>query len=190
MTILPGQGIIEGFFQNTGEPPRDGGDVLISKSIAREVTAMKQSEFRKIISEAIGNEIEANTYYRSVSEKVKDKTLKDLFRELAQDEEKHKLTLEALQKKMPEQLHFAESKDYKVTDELPTPPLTPDLKPIDGLVIAIKKELGAMQMYAQLAKASAEGAQKDLFLELAAMERGHKTRLEDMYTNMQFPEAW
>lgn len=151
---------------------------------------MNQSEFRKIISSAIENEIEANTYYRTVSEKVKDKHLQDLFRELAQDEARHKLTLEVLLKKAPETLHFAGSQDYKVTDELPTPPLTPDLKPIDGLVIAIKKELGAMQMYTQMANASGEAGQKGIFLELAAMERGHKTRLEEIYTNMQFPEAW
>ena len=43
---------------------------------------MNQSEFGKIISSAIENEIEANTYYRTVSEKVKDKNLKELFREL------------------------------------------------------------------------------------------------------------
>jgi rubrerythrin len=43
----------------------------------------------------------------------------------------------------------------KVVDALHTPPLTPDLKPIDGIVIAIKKELEAMQMYTQLANNSA-----------------------------------
>ena len=88
------------------------------------------------------------------------------------------------------ELQFSESADYRVADELPTPPLTPDLKPVDGLVIAIKNELAAMQMYTQLAKASADKAQKKVFLELASMERGHKKRLEDIYTNMAFPEAW
>jgi len=29
-----------------------------------------------------------------------------------------------------------------------------------------------------------------MFLELANMERGHKARLEDIYVNMAFPEAW
>lgn len=77
-----------------------------------------------------------------------------------------------------------------MADELPTPPLTPDLKPVDGLVIAIKNELAAMQMYTQLAKASADKAQKKVFQELASMERGHKKKLEDLYTNMAFPEVW
>jgi rubrerythrin len=77
-----------------------------------------------------------------------------------------------------------------VADAIPTPPLTTSLKPLDGMVIAIKKELEAMQMYTQLSKLSTDAEQKKLFAELATMEKGHKTRLEDIYTNMAFPEAW
>ena len=68
--------------------------------------------------------------------------------------------------------------------------MTADLKPLDGLVIAIKKELEAMQMYTQLANTSTDAEQKNIFIELASMERGHKSRLEDIYTNMAFPEVW
>ncbi len=151
---------------------------------------MNQDEFKKIISTAIAAEVEAFTYYHSIAEKAKDKGLKSLFGELAQDEKGHRVTLEAFLAKAPGQLHFSESKDYKVADELPTPELSLDLKPLDGLVIAIKKELQAMQMYTQLANTSVDAAQKDVFFELASMERGHKSRLEDIYTNMAFPEVW
>jgi rubrerythrin len=47
-----------------------------------------------------------------------------------------------------------------------------------------------MQMYTQLANVSADEAQKKIFLELATMERGHKSKLEDIYTNMAFSEVW
>jgi rubrerythrin len=151
---------------------------------------MNQDEFKKIMLQAIDNEIEAYTFYQTVSNKAKDKKLKDLFGELAKDEAKHKLTLEGFLTKAPEKLHFSKSQDYKVVDALPTPPLTVDLKPLDGLVIAIKKELEAMQMYTQLALTSTGAEQKNTFIELASMERGHKSRLEDIYTNMAFPEAW
>ena len=151
---------------------------------------MNQDEFKKIMLRAIDGEKEAYTYYYTVSEKARDKNIKDLFGELAGEEAKHKITLEGFLTKAPEKLHFAESKDYKVVDAIPTPPLTPDLKPIDGIVIAIKKELEAMQMYTQLANTSTDAAQKNTFIELASMERGHKGRLEDIYTNMAFPEVW
>jgi rubrerythrin len=92
--------------------------------------------------------------------------------------------------KPPKSLKFDSTRDYKIVDTVKTPDLSPNLKPLDGLVIAIKKELEAMQMYTQLAGRSTDADQKKMFMELAAMERGHKARLEDIYTNMAFPEAW
>ena len=151
---------------------------------------MNQDEYKKIISLAIDREVEAFVFYRAVSDKAKDKNIKSIFNELAEEEQKHKRTLEGFLTKAPEKMHFSESSDYKIVDALPTPSLTTDLKPVEGLVIAIKNELEAMQMYTQLANASADTAQKNVFLELASMERGHKSKLEDIYTNMAFPETW
>ncbi|MBA4417215.1 MAG: ferritin [Syntrophus sp. (in: bacteria)] len=151
---------------------------------------MNQEEYRKIISLAIDREIEAYAFYHAVSDISKDKNLKYIFNDLAEDEKKHRLTLEGFLTKGLETLYFSESKDYKIVDALPTPSLTMDLKPLEGLVIAIKNELEAMQMYTQLANASTDAAQKNIFLELASMERGHKSKLEDIYTNMAFPEVW
>ncbi|MDD3071546.1 ferritin-like domain-containing protein [Methanoculleus horonobensis] len=151
---------------------------------------MDTEEYRSIISNAIDREIEAYTFYRTVKEKVTDENLKNLFNELAGEESKHRKTLEALLTKEPGKLAFNTKRDYKVADALETPPLSADLKPLDGLVIAIRKELDAMQMYTQLAGLSVDPDQIELFESLASMERGHKARLEDIYTNMAFPEAW
>lgn len=151
---------------------------------------MNTEEYRSIISNAIDREIEAYTFYRTVREKVTDENLKNLFNELAGEESKHRKTLEALLLKEPGKLGFDTKRDYKVADTLEVPPLSADLKPLDGLVIAIRKELDAMQMYTQLANLSLDPEQMELFGSLAAMERGHKARLEDIYTNMAFPEAW
>jgi rubrerythrin len=146
--------------------------------------------YKKILSMAIGREVESYSFYRSAADKVKDANLKKMFTELAGEETKHRQFLEGLIAKPPQSLHFDTHKDYKVADAIPTPPLTTSLKPLDGMVIAIKKELEAMQMYTQLSKLSTDAEQKKLFAELATMEKGHKTRLEDIYTNMAFPEAW
>jgi rubrerythrin len=151
---------------------------------------MNADEFKKIISLAIGREVEAYTFYRTVSDKAKDPALKKLFNELAGDETKHREFLQNLLSKDIKAIHIDAKKDYKVGDSLKTPPLTADLKPLDGLVLAIKKELEAMSMYTQLAGASTDAGQKKLFTDLASMERGHKSRLEDIYTNMAFPEVW
>ncbi len=151
---------------------------------------MTPEEFRTIISTAIDREVEAYSFYNSVSEKVTDANLKSLFKELAGEETSHREFLQKLLSKDISSLGFSTTRDYKVADEVEMPPLTPDLKPVEGLVIAIKKELEAMQMYTGLANVSEDAEQKKLFTELAAMERGHKARLEDIYTNMAFPEVW
>ncbi|ABN56698.1 MULTISPECIES: ferritin-like domain-containing protein [Methanoculleus] len=151
---------------------------------------MDTEEYRSIISNAIDREIEAYTFYRTVREKVTDENLKNLFNELAGEESQHRKTLEGFLTKEPAKLGFDTKRDYKVAQTLETPPLSADLKPLDGLVIAIRKELDAMQMYTQLASLSVDPEQIELFESLASMERGHKARLEDIYTNMAFPEVW
>jgi len=115
--------------------------------------------YRSILSNAIDREIEAYTFYRTLQEKVRDENLKNLLDELAGEEIKHRKTLEAFLLKEPGELGFNTERDYKVADTLETPPLSADLKPIDGLVIAIRKELDAMQMYTQLASLSVDPEQ-------------------------------
>jgi len=151
---------------------------------------MKADDVKKIISTAIDREVEAYTFYRSVSDKVRDKALKSLFDELAEEEKKHREFLQGFLSKDASKMKFTAGHDYKVGDALPSPKLTTDLKPLDGLVLAIKKELEAMQMYTQFANAAADTETQLLFSQLANMERSHKARLEDIYTNMAFPEVW
>lgn len=151
---------------------------------------MKIEDYQKIIANAIEREVEAYAFYRSVSERVKDPALKTIFTELAGEETKHRTFLQAILTKGKGTMHFNQSADYRVTDSAASPALTPDMKPLDGLVLAIKKELDAMQMYSQLAKANTDPEQQMVFQQLAAMEKGHKTRLEEIYTNMAFPEVW
>ncbi|MGZ4911247.1 MAG: ferritin family protein [Halobacteriota archaeon] len=151
---------------------------------------MNVEDAKKIISNAIDSEIEAYIFYNSVSERAKDPALKKLFGELAGEEKKHRKFLEAFLTRDTANLRFEGTKDYKVGDALPSPKLTDDLTPLEGLVVAIKKELEAMQMYTQLAHLSTDTEQELLFSQLANMERTHKARLEDLYTEMSFPEVW
>jgi rubrerythrin len=151
---------------------------------------MKSDDAKKIVSTAIDREVEAYTFYRTISDKVKDAALKKLFGELAGEEKQHREFLQGMLAKDVTKMHFDAKKDYKVVNAMPSPPLSADLKPIDGLVLAIKKELEAMQMYTQLSGLSTETEQKFLFTQLANMESGHKARLEDLFTEMAFPEVW
>lgn len=151
---------------------------------------MKQDDFKKIMLAAIDKEVESYTFYKSVSERVKDAALKSLFLELAEQETYHRKTLQEYLMGGKKELRFDEVKDYHLSDIIETPTLTTEMKPLDGLKLAIKKEEEAMQMYEKLSQASVDPGQKKLFDELSKMERGHKARLEDIYTNTAFAEAW
>jgi len=151
---------------------------------------MKTEDAKKIISTAIDREVESYTFYRGIADKVKNPALKSLFAELAGEEKKHRELLQGMLGRDISKMKFDPSHDYKVADTLASPALTADMKPIEGIIVAIKKELEAMQMYTQLASLSKDTETQFLFTQLANMERGHKARLEDIYTNMAFPEAW
>jgi rubrerythrin len=154
------------------------------------MTMLKLESYREILSQAIDKEVEAYVFYESVQEKVKDKNLKALFGELAEEEKQHRKLLEGYLSGKTGGLHFDEAKDYKVSSTFERPQPTTDMKPLEGLEYAIKREEDAMEMYEQFAELSTDPAQKQVFTELAKMERGHKARLEDLYTEMAFVEAW
>ncbi len=151
---------------------------------------MKPEEYRKIIHNAISKEVESYVFYRSVYEKVKDAALKSTFKELAGEETKHREFLEGLLVKPLKELHFDDTRDYKVSKTIERPTVTIDMKPIDGLKLAIKKEEDAMELYKGLSAASKDAGMKKMFDSLVKMETSHKVRLEDIYTNQAFPEVW
>jgi len=150
---------------------------------------MKAEEYKNVISFAVENEIEAYEFYRGVCEKTSDSNLKAIFKELADEEKKHRNFLEGLLSR-PSAFHFDEAKDYKISEAVDKPKLTLSMKPADAIALAMKNEEEAMQMYSDLADASSSAEQKQMFESLSRMERGHKAKLEKIYTNIAFPEVW
>lgn len=150
---------------------------------------MKTEEYKKILKLAVANEVEAFDFYKGVSDKVKDKGLKRIFADLAAEEEGHRKFLEGLTSGKT-QMHFDDSKDYKVAETLDKPGLSLGMKPADAIALAVKNEQEAMEMYTEMADHSTDAEQKKMFQSLAAMERGHKAKLEDTFTSMAFPEVW
>ncbi len=57
---------------------------------------MKPEDYQKIITNAIAKEVEAYTFYRSVSDKAKDPAMKKVFNELAGEETTHRELLQGL----------------------------------------------------------------------------------------------
>ena len=143
-----------------------------------------------ILSMAIENEVEDYEFYLGVSQKVEDANIKSIFKELAEQELGHRDLLSSYLNNDARPLNFTQVPDYKVSETVDRPKLSLQMKPVDAIALAMKNEEDAMQMYKDLADNSSDEEQKKLFMNLSNMEKGHKVQLEDIYTNMAFPEAW
>jgi rubrerythrin len=149
------------------------------------------TDYKKILEMAIGNEIEAYEFYTGAVSKSQSDSMKTIFRELAEEEMKHKKTLEGFLHNEKLQFKFHEShKDYKVSEATELPALTSEMSFAEGVALAMKKEQEAMEMYQQFADASMDGQQKEIFSELAKMELGHKVKLEELYNSTAHNEVW
>ncbi len=151
---------------------------------------MNGSVYRKTLVMAVSNEIEAHDFYEAAAAKTANKALKSIFVELAGEELKHKLLLESFLADGGKKLQFAETADYKISETVELPKLTVGMSFVEAIALAMKKEEEAMKMYRKFADASSSPEQKETFLQLARMEQGHKARLEALYTDTAYAEAW
>lgn len=150
---------------------------------------MTKEAYIEILRMAVGNEAEAYEFYRNASEIASDNGLKGVFANLAKEELKHKMLLEGYTSGA-EQLSFDEAQDYQVSETVESPKLTTEMRFVDAIALAMKKEEEAMAMYKAFADASLDAAQREMFLELSKMEAGHKVGLEEIYINAACVEAW
>lgn len=146
--------------------------------------------YKEIISLAVNNEVEAYQFYKSVAEKTQDSNLKSIFQELAKEEQQHKDFLEGLLSEGAADLFFEKVSDYRVSTGVEKPKLSMDMKPVDAIALAMKREEEAMELYSEMAEKSQDPEKKKMFQELSKMEQGHKVKLEEIFTNMAFTEIW
>ena len=151
---------------------------------------MNRAQYDTILKNAIQGEIAAQNFYQAAADKMKDTFLKDLFLGFVREEKKHQKILEGFQASIPEALPFDEKRDYHVAETTPDPVVSSDMTPTDAFALAMKKEEEAMNHYTNLANGCTDAKQKEIFLELAAMERDHKQKMESAFVDIGYPEIW
>ncbi len=151
---------------------------------------MDNKTYLKIIDDAIQGEIEAYHFYLDVSKKTENEFLKNLFLSFSAEEQKHRRILEGFKKDTSAMVSFAKVPDFHVAETVPEPALSMDMKPVDAIALAMKKEQAAMEHYTQLAEACSDADRKKVFMELAAMEREHKSKMESAFVDIGYPEVW
>lgn len=151
---------------------------------------MDLSEFKNVIKFAMANEVEAQNFYQEAAGKLEDRYLKSMFRQLAEEERGHREVLKKIYISNRIGEFFDESRDYKVSESVESPELSTRMKPADALALAMKKEEEAMVQYSELAASCPDADKKKVFLDLAAMERGHKMKMEKAFVDVGYPEVW
>jgi rubrerythrin len=149
-----------------------------------------QKTYQQILKDAIQGEIEAQKFYLAVAEKTRNSFLKELFLSFSEEEKKHRQILENFRDKPSETINFSKVPDFHVAETIEPPELTLEMRPQDAIALAMKKEQAAMEHYTQLADACIDPDQKKIFLELAAMEREHKNKMEAAFVDIGYPEVW
>ncbi len=151
---------------------------------------MNLSEYKDIIKQAIANEVEAKKFYDDAANILKSPHLKKLFASLADEEKKHRDILTKIYTSNTMDRYFSESRDYKVAETMDEPELSMEMKPADAFAVAMKKEEAAMKQYTEMAGLCDDADKKQVFMDLAAMERDHKLKMESAFIDIGYPEVW
>ena len=78
--------------------------------------------------------------------------------------------------------------DYKIAEHFEHPPIDPDMKLDEVLLLASEREKASHELYLGLAAEHEPGKVRELFEDLASQELGHKHRVEYLYNEVAFPQ--
>jgi rubrerythrin len=146
---------------------------------------MQFDNLQDIIDFAVEKEEEAARFYERAIEEDSFSGSTEMFKELAQEEWKHKALLESL-KNVTIEKGLAEYdlkwiKNLKRSDYLVEMDLTKGMGYRDILILAMKREEKALSLYNALLRQSEAKSHTKLFTMLCQEEAKHKLRLETVY---------
>jgi rubrerythrin len=142
---------------------------------------MDEKTFKEIIQFAVGKEIEAFNFYTQASQIAKYSGAKELFLDLAKQEEGHRKLLEKLNMEKIARARVEKIPDLKISDYMVDAELKPDLSYAEMLRIAMKREERSVKLYEDLKGNNPDEDLKKLFTFLIQEESKHKLRLEKIY---------
>jgi len=151
---------------------------------------MDRDKYESILDTAIQGEIEAQRFYAEVASRMQDRSLRELFSLLVEEERHHQKILEEFKVRGHGHLHFRRVPNHGVAETIPAPEVSDAMRPADAFALAMKKEEEAMRRYVELAEACEDEQQRGVFEELAAMEREHKHKMEAAFVSVGYPEVW
>ena len=137
--------------------------------------------FGDIINFAIEKEKEAAELYTKLVEMVQKPNAKTMFKELATEEVKHRKFFEGLREDQVPDLPLRKVTDLMISNYLVDIELQPDMEYQDILILAMKREESAVNLYKDMASKVAEPKMNKLLQFMSQEEAKHKLRLETEY---------
>lgn len=135
----------------------------------------------EILNFAIRNEDESFRFYTGIANTTDKPHMRLIFEKFAIEEKEHKVKLEKIKKDGTFATEQKNIMDLKISDYISDEELNPEMEYQHALVIAMKHEKKAFQLYTNLAEIAVDDTTRNLFRFLAQEEAKHKLRFEIEY---------
>ena len=135
----------------------------------------------EILDYAIDQEQQAADFYADLAGRAEKAGMKDILLEFSAEEKRHKERLLAVKSGDRELTPEQEVLDLKISDYLVEVEATDDISYQDALIVAMKRERAAYELYSDMAAKIPEGKLREVFVGLAREEARHKLFFESEY---------
>ena len=135
----------------------------------------------EILDYAIDQEQQAADFYADLATRAEKAGMKQVLLDFAEEEKRHKALLEEVKTGERELSPEQEVLDLKISDYLVEVDAGDDISYQDALIVAMKRERAAFELYSDMAEQVPESHLKDVFVGLAKEEAKHKLFFESEY---------
>ncbi len=140
------------------------------------------SNINDILDFAIAREQGAVDFYTRLSSDVTNTEMRDVFLKFAKEEMGHKAFLQKVKREGSFDLPASKIIDIKIADYMiPQEKDSDKLTYPEALVLAMRREKAACELYKKLSQTIEDPAYSNLFASLSEQELNHKNRFETEY---------
>lgn len=135
----------------------------------------------EILDYAIEQEQQAADFYEDVAQRAETAGMEKILLDFAEEEKRHKKILQTVKAGEHELTPEQEVLDLKISDYLVEVEASDNISYQDALIIAMKKERAAYELYSDMAAKIPESHLKEVLVGLAKEEARHKLFFEAEY---------
>ena len=135
----------------------------------------------EILDFAIDQEQQAADFYEDVAQRAETADMKKMLLDFHEEEKNHKKILQDVKTGEHELTPEQEILDLKISDYLVEVEFSENISYQDALIIAMKKERAAYQLYTDMAAKIPESHLREVLVGLAKEEEKHKLFFETEY---------